>query len=240
MNYDHPELLDRLAAEYVFGSMTPLARRRFQRLRRQLPAADAAASAWERRLMPLSRVVPEARPSAGVWDAIDRRTGGGARSAPARGWRAWLQPALGLAFGVLATIGFVRLYPDALVPIESIVQSRDTLPQSYVGLLTDAQNNPVMLLSSTRHGRVLSVKRLRPFAPPAGRVAVLWALPQNGAPFVVGVVPAGDHATIPLADESEKLFFTVPRLAVSFDAAAPGAAASPSEFVLSGHCVKLW
>jgi anti-sigma-K factor RskA len=239
MNYDNAELLDRLAAEYVFGSMTPLARRRFQRLRRQLPAADAAALAWERRLMPLSSVVPSSLPSPGVWDAIERRTGS-ARSAPARGWRAWLQPALGLAFGVLATIGFVKLYPDALVPIDSIVQSRDTLPQSYVGLLTDAQSNPVLLLSSMRHGRVLSVKRLRPFAPPAGRVAVLWALPQNGAPFVVGVVPPGDHATLPLADESEKLFFTVPRLAVSFEAAPPAAGATPSEFVLSGHCVKLW
>lgn len=237
MNYNRPELLDRLAAEYVFGSLTPLARRRFHRLRRQLPAAEAAAAQWERRLMPLSASVPAQPPPAAVWVAIDRRTGG---RAAAEGWRSWLKPALGFAFGILATAGLVQLYPDALVPIDSIVQSRSTLPQSYVGLLTDAPGNPVLLLSSTRHGRVLSVKRLRPLQVPADRVAVLWALPQTGAPFVVGVVPPGDHATIALADESEKLFFTVPRLAVSFETALPAAGATPSEFVLSGNCVKLW
>jgi anti-sigma-K factor RskA len=239
MNYDRPELLDRLAAEYVFGSLTPLARRRFQRLRRQLPAADAAATQWERRLMPLATSVPAERPSGAVWDAIERRTGGRTR-APAREWKRWLQPALGFAFGILATVGVVRLVPDALVPIDSIVQSRSTLPQSYVGLLTDAQNNPVLLLSSTRHGRVLSIKRLRPLEAPAGKVAVLWALPREGAPFVVGAVPPGEHATMPLADESEKLFFTVPRLAVSFETAVPPAGATPSEFVVGGNCVKLW
>ncbi|HSV18835.1 MAG TPA: anti-sigma factor [Casimicrobiaceae bacterium] len=240
MNYDRPELLDRLAAEYVFGSMTPLARRRFHRLRRQLPAAEAAARDWERRLMPLSTVVPAEPPPSRLWDAIDQRTGGARTKSPSRGWRAWLQPALGLAFGVLATIGFVQLYPEALVPIDSIVQSRGTLPQSYVGLLTDAQNNPVLLLSSTRHGRTLAIKRLRPLDVPAGRIAVLWALPRDGRPFVVGALPSGEHATMPLADESEKLFFTVPRLAVSFESVQPGPDGAPGDFVLSGHCVKLW
>ena len=239
MNYDRPDLLDRLAAEYVFGSMTPLARRRFHRLRRQLPAADAAARDWERRLMPLSTVVPAAPPPAHLWSAIDQRTGGRA-AAPSRGWRAWLQPALGFAFGILATVALVQLRPDALVPIDSIVQSRGTLPQSYVGLLTDAQNNPVLLLSSTRHGRTLSIKRLRALDVPAGRMAILWALPRDGKPFVVGALPPGEHATMQLPDESEKLFFTVPRLAVSFEAAVPAADGAPSDFVVSGHCVKLW
>jgi len=239
VNYDRPELLDRLAAEYVFGSMTPLARRRFQRLRRQLPAADAAAGDWERRLMPLSIVLPALPPPARLWEAIDQRTGATGTPAP-RGWRAWLRPALGVAFGVLATLGFIQLYPDAIVPIDSIVQSRGTLPQSYVGLLTNPQNDPVLLLSSTRHGRTLSIKRLRPLEVPADRVAVLWALPRDGKPFVVGALPPGEHATLPLADESEKLFFTVPRLAVSFEGALPAAGAAPSAFVLSGHCVKLW
>jgi anti-sigma-K factor RskA len=240
VNYDRPELLDRLAAEYVFGSMTPLARRRFQRLRRQLPSADAAARDWERRLMPLSSVVPAEAPPARLWDAIDARTGAPRARPATRGWRAWLQPVLGLAFGVLATIGFVQLYPDAVVPVDTIVQSRGTLPQSYVGLLTTSQDVPVLLLSSTRHGRTLAIKRLRPLDVPAGRIAVLWALPRDGKPFVVGALPPGEHATMPLADESEKLFFTVPRLAVSFETALPAAGATPSEFVVSGHCVKLW
>jgi anti-sigma-K factor RskA len=145
----------------------------------------------------------------------------------------------GVAFGVLATLGVIRLFPDAM-PIEAIVQERGTLPQSYVGLLTDAQNNAVLLASSTRYGRILSVKWLRPVEAPSGLVPVLWALPRDGAPFVVGVVPVAATATVTLADTSEKLFFNVPRLAVSFETGVPAPGATPSPFVLTGHCVKLW
>ena len=238
MNYDDPDLLDRLAAEYVVGSLSSRARRRFSRLRQSLPAADKAVLEWERRLMPLSGSVPSERPPARVWDAIDRRTGGGARRASAGVWQ-WLSPVGGLAFGVLATLAVVRLFPNAM-PIEALVQERATLPQSYVGILTDARNIPVLLASSARYGRILSLKRLQAVAVPPGRVAVLWALPNGRAPFAVGVVPPGDKATLTLLDTSEKLFSDVPRLAVSFEAGLPAPGAAPSAFVLTGHCVKLW
>jgi len=189
--------------------------------------------------MPLSGPVPSVQPPASVWVAIDERTGGGTRRAATSAWK-WLRPVAGFAFGVLATLGVVRLFPEAM-PIEAIVQERGTLPQSYVGLLTDAQNNAVLLASSTRHGRILSVKRLRPLEVPSGRVAVLWALPGDGAPpFAVGVVPPAEKATLTLADTSEKLFSNVARLAVSFETGVPAPGATPSPFVLTGHCVKLW
>ena len=92
---------------------------------------------------------------------------------------------------------------------------------------------------------MLTVKLLQPIVVPAGRVAQLWALPKDGsAAFPVGVLPGSGSATIALADTSEKLFFNVARLAVSLEPAAAAAAKpgdTPSaEFVLSGHCVKLW
>lgn len=239
MNYERRELLDRLAAEYVLGCMPARVRRRFARLRAQSAAADAIAREWERRLMPLSARVPASELSPRVWQNIDRRTSGSAHAAPTK-QRAWLRPALGFAFGVLATLGLVRLYPDAILAIDSIVQQRDTLPQSYVGILVDARNDAVLLASSTRHGRILSLKRLRSLAVPAAQVAVLWALPTNGTPFPVGVVPNGDKGVLMLADTSEHLFSNVPRLAVSFEASPPAAGAAPSRFVLTGHCVKLW
>ena len=118
----------------------------------------------------------------------------------------------------------------------------DALPQSYVGLLTDAAGKATVLASSRRQGKVLTVKLLQPVAVPAGRVAQLWALPKDGsAAFPVGVVPGSGAATIALADTSEKLFFNVARLAVSLEPAPARLGDAPSsEFVLSGHCVKLW
>jgi anti-sigma-K factor RskA len=181
MNYDRPELLDRLAAEYVFGTMSARVRRRFQKIQRALPAAQQAVHAWEQRLTPLARSVPPAQPSAAAWEAIVRRTGGQASrpAAPASAWLAWLKPALGVAFGVVATLGLVRLYPTAVVPVDQIVQQRGTLPASYVGLLTDAANNPVVLASSTRYGRIMTIKMLRKVDVPPGKVLQLWALPRK-------------------------------------------------------------
>lgn len=189
--------------------------------------------------MPLSSPVPALQPPLRVWHGIDRRTGGTQRTVR-WGLGAWLRPALGFALAVFVTIGVVRLYPDAFVPIDAIVQQRDKLPESYVGILSDANDNAVLIASSTRHGRVLSLKRLRPLAVPPARVAVLWALPANGAPFVVGVLPNSDKAVLTLADTSEHLFFNVPRLGVSFEPSLPAAGAAPAPFVLTGHCVKLW
>ena len=76
MIYDRPELLDRLAAEYVFGTMIGPVRRRFERLRLTLPSAEAATVAWEARTAGLARAVPPVVPSPGLWNAIDWSTGG--------------------------------------------------------------------------------------------------------------------------------------------------------------------
>jgi anti-sigma-K factor RskA len=46
MNYLQPERLDRLAREYVLGTLTGAARRRFERLLSQAPVAMLAVSAW--------------------------------------------------------------------------------------------------------------------------------------------------------------------------------------------------
>ena len=242
MNYDRPGLLDRLAAEFVFGTMTGPVRRRFERLRLGLPTADAAASAWEARTAGLARSVTPVAPSPGLWHAIDRRTGGpGAEPVPthARWWQ-WLVPAASLAFGVVATIGLVRLAPDAVVPIDAIVQERGALPPSYVGLLTDSTGAATILASSTRHGRTMSIKVLRPIDAPPGKVLQLWALPRDGEPFPLGVVPREGKSAFTMPDTSEKLLSNVPRLAVSVEDAAAAAGASPQGFVLTGHCVKLW
>lgn len=242
MNYDRPELLDRLAAEYVFGTMNARVRRRFHAIQRALPAAEQAVQAWERRMTPLAQWVPPEQPSAAVWEAIDRRTAGqpSPPAAPAFASPAWLRTILGVALGVVATLGLIKLYPTAMVPVDEIVQARGTLPESYVGLLTDAANNPVVLASSTRHGRIMSIKVLRKVDVPPGKLLQLWALPKEGAAFPLGVVPSEGKGSFRMADSAEKLLSSVPRLAISIENAPARAGAAPAPYLLSGNCVKLW
>jgi anti-sigma-K factor RskA len=142
--------------------------------------------------------------------------------------------------GVVATLGLVRMYPTAIVPVDDIVQERGSLPASYVGLLTDEANKPVVLASSTRHGSIMSIKMLRKVEVPTGKVLQLWALPPDGDPFPLGVVPAEGKSTFRMADTSEKLLSKVSRLAVSIEDAPASAGAKPAAYVLTGNCVKLW
>lgn len=242
MNYLLPERLERLAREYALGTLAGPARRRFERLLRQAPAAVRAVGAWQERLGGLAGAVPAMQPSESLWRALEQRLFT-SRAAPERPlqwlWGALSVRALGGALaGVLLCVALLRLQPG-LIGMEP---QSDVLPQSYVGLLTDSAGKPTVLASSKRHGRGMTVKLLQPVDIPAGSVAQLWALPADGsAAFPVGVVPGSGSATVALADTSEKLFFNVSRLAVSIEAAPAKAGDKPSgDFVLSGHCVKLW
>ncbi|MDZ7653872.1 MAG: anti-sigma factor [Burkholderiaceae bacterium] len=248
MNYDRTELLDRLAAEYVLGTLHGGARRRFEQIAARLPAARVAIDRWERRIAPLAQPVPPLAPPARVWAAIEARTAPRvAAKKESPGWLAWLKPALGFALGAVFTVALVQMQPGLLVSLDQLAQKEQALPQSYVGLLTDAQHQPTLLVSSTRHGTLATVKFLRSVTVPAGRVIQVWALPKEGAPIPLGTVapaqPPGS-STFELPGTSEKLLSTVPKLAVSFEPAPvtdplPAGAPAP-EFVLSGFCVKLW
>lgn len=244
MNYLRPDRLDPLARDYAMGLMHGGARRRFERVLESSRAAKMAVHVWQERLSTLAAAVPPLQPRPQLWQQIERQVN--PRAAAAQSQPGWLANIAGLLFGprVLggalagALLAAVVLHQrPGLVGLEP---AAETLPASYVGLLADGAGKPTLLASSRRHGRALTVKMLQPLAIPAGKVALLWALPKDGGtPFVVGPVPAQGSSTIPLPAPAEKLFFTVSRLGVSFEA-DPSAAAPSAEFTLAGACVKLW
>jgi anti-sigma-K factor RskA len=123
------------------------------------------------------------------------------------------------------------------------MRSGERLPQSYVGVLTDAQGQGRLLVSSLRHGKTLTLKVLgtAPLAPAlaSDERLVLWALPADGAPFAMGTVPASGTQVSALPDTSEKLLSKVSRLVVTRERAATPSAPS-ADVVLSGSCAKLW
>jgi anti-sigma-K factor RskA len=114
-----------------------------------------------------------------------------------------------------------------VIPFDDIVQQRGTLPASYVGLLTDADGAPTVLASSTRHGRTMTFKFLKPVAPPPGKRLVLWALPKDGAPFALGAIPPpdGNRSVLTMSGHVGTIVVQRARLAVSFEdvVPAPGA-----------------
>ena len=243
MNYLRPERLDALARDYALGLMHGGARRRFEQVLRASRAAELAVLVWQERLAALAAPVPPLQPSPAVWERLEARLQPAAAVAPPASSRwAWLGNilsgrALGGALAGLLIATVVLRQEPGLVGLEP---ARESLPASYVGLLLDNAGKPTLLASSRRHGKQLTVKMLQPIQIPAGQQATLWALPKDGAPaFKVGVIPAQGTATLPLAAPAEKLFFSVARLAVTYESDANASAPAPA-VVLQGHCVKLW
>jgi anti-sigma-K factor RskA len=248
MNYlQPPERLDRLAREYALGTLAGGARRRFDRVIAESAVAARAVAMWQERLAVLSQSLPPMQPRAAVWQGLEERlfvAPAVASSPPARGAWGWLASVFsartfaGALAGILLSVVVLNQQPGWI----GMEPASEKLPESYVGLLVDADGKPGLLASSRRRGHLLTVKLLQPLPIPAGRVAQLWALPKDGShAFPVGVVPGGGSATLTLSDSAEKLFFNVSRLAIVFEAAPAKPGDVPSgAFVWSGNCVKLW
>jgi anti-sigma-K factor RskA len=239
MNLLKPALLRALARDHALGTMHGGARRRFDRLLQSSPAARTELVRWQEELATLAAAVPAMQPREQVWQGLTQRLGLARQAATTTPWwqRLWGGALAGTLAGALATTVLLRANP-AWLGHETL---REELPASYVGLLSDAAGKPSVLLSSRRQGRVLTAKMLQALPAPAGQVSVLWAFPKGGAaPWRVGSLPDKGTAKLPLPDTSEKLFFTVERLGVSFEAPGSTPAAPSGALVVSGPCVKLW
>ena len=243
MTFGDPRLVEHLASAYVLGTLTQGARRRFERLRRDRADVSLAVSQWEARLGQLAQSVPAIRPSARVWRAIEARTRPQAQRSSGA-WPGWLKPAGfglgGLAAGLVTALALVTVAPALFLSADqAAMRSGEKLPQSYVGLLTDANGDGKLLVSSLRHGRTMTVKVIGPITPPAAGRLVLWAVPADAPPFMLGTVPTSGSAVSTLPDTSEKLLSKVRKLVVTLESSERPTEPSPV-VVFSGNCAKLW
>lgn len=75
-SYKDPQLRDRLAAEYVLGTLRGRARDRFEALLRYDYDLRRTVKGWEERLSPMATAAGEITPPPRVWHAIARRIAG--------------------------------------------------------------------------------------------------------------------------------------------------------------------
>lgn len=248
MNYRRPELRDRLASEYVLGTLHGRARARFQRLLRDdLELRDRVAF-WERELTPMASTLSVAAPSAQVWEAIAKRIAPRERMAPAAGhgrYARWLSRwfdlrtlgslAAGLILGVAVT-----LFGPALLVDGSANLADSQLPESYVGVLATADGRTGLIVSTLRHGKVMDVKQVQPVPVPAGQTLFLWTLAADGAAQAIGPVPQGSFVRVSLGQTSEALFSKARELALTVEPVGSTPSAPGGPYVYRGLCGKLW
>ena len=191
MNLFLGDLPDRLAAEYVLGTLQGGARRRFDALMPAHPVLRGAVSGWEARLLPMALKAEAIAPSPRVLGEIEARLGwaadapapaaqastvGAPMSGKLRFWR--LVSAFASMIALMLAM-FLRLAP-AQAPMIVVLHATQGTQTLVAGLSADR--------------RELSIQPLQPVALTQTQSLELWALPKTGAPKSLGVI-AGDKLT---------------------------------------------
>lgn len=229
---DNPALGDKLAAEYVLGTLKGGARRRFERLLRDDAALRRTTAEWQDRLMPMAEFSASATPRRQVWQAIERRLG---LTRGHAAWQFWRSQSLGF----WRSLSLVSL-ALALVLVGVINSPLLERPQvDYLATLTDDKARTALLLTGDSRRQVLTV-RLVDNAPVASdKVLQLWAVPRQGAPRSLGVL--SDQGVIELPLNAAALGDDVALLAVSLEptGGSPSPDGPTGPILYKGNWVRL-
>lgn len=231
MNYRNPDLIDKLAGEYVLGTLRGLARKRFERLAADNATIRLHIREWEERLMTLSHALPDVEPPARVWRAIEARIKAEAKRQPAqpRGNRWWRPLALLLA-GVSAVL---------MVYVGVGLQPTTRPGDSYIVVLNGGQMKPVMLAKADARTGEIQVRVLAQQTLASDKALELWGLPKAGKPRSYGLIPASGVIKLKFDRPVEQVLQDIAALAVSLEPQGGSPTGQPTGPVLySGELIR--
>ncbi len=235
--YQHPDVINRLAASYVVGTLQGRAKRRFETGMRRYPAIATAVHEWAQRFLPLSTALPQKEVSKALWVSIEKRIGTSSASVARAGWWRSFSP---IPLGTMVLGLLVGSFTTVLWQAQRDSMQEMQLPQSYVGVLATQQGLPGLVVSSLRYGKTVDVKQIAAVVVPDGRVLHLWRIDKNQQATWLGPIPQEKFAQIALQDTADKVFFTAVELAVSIEQSGSTPAQPTQPFVYRGLCGKIW
>jgi anti-sigma-K factor RskA len=213
MNIQHNEtLIEKLAAEYVLGTLKGGARRRFEALLPQHAVLRRAVAEWQDRLHPLAQFSTAADPAPHVWRDIEQKLGLAHTDSRSRR-NFWLD--LREDLGFWRGLGLVSTTLATILLSVLLARQPDSASASYVAALTDDKAQTMMVVTGDTGRRRLTVKLTVPQQLAADQTFELWALPKSGAPRSLGLVAANQTVTLPLPDNTTPQ--TIAALAVSLE-----------------------
>jgi anti-sigma-K factor RskA len=205
MNYDRQDLIELLAAEFVIGTLSGAARRRFQRLCDAQQTANAARARWEDRFATLALELPAVAPRAEVWQGIYRQITS-AKVTPI-GLRLRKRQWLALAAAACVLGIAVWLGPRLLSP-----------PTQVVAVLGADVQHPQWRIERTADAQQLRVTAIAAMTSNPQNAFELWALPRDGKPPVsLGLLPRTGKAAYKLSNRQTAAVLAAGNLAVSVE-----------------------
>jgi len=211
----NPALVDKLAAEYVLGTLKGGARRRFESLLRRHDALRLAVAEWQNRLHPIAEFVPAAQPSAAVWPAIEAKLG--LSSKPQRKRSFWFELREDISFwrglGMVSTTAAIIL--TSLLLTKQLQPLPAPAPTSYIAMLSNDQAQPIAVVTGDAPGGRLTVKLVAPQTIAADKSLELWAVPKEGPPRSLGLLAADGSVSLALPANATPQ--SIPLLAVTLE-----------------------
>ncbi|MFY0728196.1 anti-sigma factor [Pseudomonas sp. NFX15] len=201
MNYQTPHLRRALAADYAIGLMSFAARRRFEQLLREDATLRTELAQWQESLASLTDTVAEQPVPDRVWQGITARIDPQELHVPAkRSFWNWLRISTAIGSLVIAlTLG--------------VLYTRDEV--RYSATLASANAQPALRVQA--HADYLQVEPLALAAITPEQSLELWAIPADGKPISLGVIPAGGKGKVELSDAQKALIGKPIALAVSLE-----------------------
>lgn len=233
-SYKSPELRDKLAAEYVIGTLRGRARARFQALLRYDPDLRQMVSEWEARLTPLSTAASEIAPPARLWQAVARRIAGPRPGVAWPGLAFWRGLAVTSTAFVLILAMFIGVAP------------RPEPPMAMVAVMNDDRGLPAMVVSwpSMRamrdpYVRIKVVQEHPVMAP--GTTWEMWMLPAGqDAPVSMGLITTDADQTMKLGPALASRMDNAWGVAMSVEPKGGSPTGKPTgPVVFKGQCVKI-
>lgn len=228
MNYNNADLIDRLAAEYVVGTLHGAARRRFEGvLAGHIPLRHAVQQ-WEQRLFWLSMRLAPIQPPPNVWAHIERRIAPAKTIVPvapgsSRLWQALAASAAAIAV-VLGTLLLTRV-PEVQVQVKI---ERQAVEAEHTAILADA-TAPIWVLNAFPQSGEVRVQAVRSVDLADNQSFQLWMLPDSGAPPVsLGLLPRTGAAVLKVSAEQLSTLTASSKVAVSIEPAGGSPTGAPT------------
>lgn len=211
------ELVDRLAGEYVLGTLRGRARRRFERWLLS-PQVGAIVKAWEERLAGLEPQLRGVTPPASAWRGIESRLE--LRKLARAPTMRWLAVAAAVMFFALVGVFALRQIGTPPITQQAYIEADPQTIYWRVEVLGDNQE--------------LSLHVHKVYDLPAGKAHELWVIPvSGGAPVSLGLLPhTGDHHRVLTAAQRAALA-GAKTIAVSLEPEGGSPNGSPTQVLLT-------
>ncbi len=240
MGDSRAERVDRLAALFVLGTLRGGARRRFARLAQTDLAISSAVADWEALLIPLAYNIPPVIPPEDVWRKVlaSIRPAPDVRAVPSSRPDSWITRNASKAKSWWTSLRFWRAialssFGGVVVLANVHLMKHDELfPQTYIAVLADESASPMIIVSGKEVSHFITVKIAVAQAIPPGRSLQLWALPTQGTPRPLGLLPSAGIVQLPVHPGVRDALASVQQIAVSVEPEGGSSTGSPTGPVL--------